>query len=264
MLLDAHLHLRDSRLLPFRDAFLQTMVDTGLQACIDCVSILGQEEGPPPTHPALKITTAYGLHPWDVSAATPHTLSRLETLLQENPNALVGEIGLDGIHPTTPEICNTQKTFFCAQLHLAHTYQRAVILHGAKAWQPLFDLLLNERTDLPAILLHGVNFAPELLQHPFFKRTSRIWFSLGRLVCNPNAKTLHRLLPHLPLNRMLLESDAPDGGLKEGFNFHGFNHPQNLQLTLHHLAQVRKQTPEALRSQLRENATTFLKEIQGL
>ncbi len=262
MFFDAHLHLRDSRLLPFRDAFLNLMVDTGLRACIDCVSLLDQEDVPPPTHPALEIITAYGIHPWDAHRATQEDLARLEALLQQAPAALVGEIGLDGIRPISSDVRACQQAFFRDQLHLAQSYQRAVVLHGAKTWQPLFDFLLNEGGRLPALLLHGVNFAPELLQHPFFKQGNDVWFSLGCLLAHPHAKTLQRLLPHLPLHRILLESDAPDGGLRDGCSFHGYNHPGNLRRSLCALAQARGLTSEALLLQLEANASTFLNTLR--
>lgn len=210
MLFDAHLHLRDDRLWPFREHYLSAMVQAKINGYLDCASHPNEwarDIQPPPT---LQGFTAYGIHPWHANLCTHEMLQRLECYLQQHPQSCIGEIGLDGIRPINGAERKQQLDCFIAQLKLAIAYQRPVILHGARAWTALFDTLLPYAKRLPALHLHGVSFAPECLQHPLFKSHNNTFFSVNTLLFQSSAKTIHRLLPHLPPKRLLIESDAPD------------------------------------------------------
>lgn len=207
---DAHLHLRDERLWPHREVFFRAMIEADITGALECAcqpSEWSRHLSPPPE---ITLYTAYGFHPWYADQATLETYQTLATLLEANPTACVGECGLDGIRPTTPQQRRQQHDVLLAQLDLAVTYQRPVILHGARAWQALFDAVKPFIHKLPAILLHGAAFAPELLKHPLFQHREKCFFSINTSLLNPHAKTLHRLLPHLPVEQLLIETDAPD------------------------------------------------------
>lgn len=207
---DAHFHLRDNRLWPYHEIFLEAMIKTGIGGGIDCSSQpLDWDRSPRPLENLL-LVTAYGIHPWYVDQATTENLNRLETLLKTHPMACIGEIGLDGIRVVDDKSVQKQSEVFVAQLNLARLYQRPVILHGARVWQKLFDTLLPFAHTLPAIIFHGVSFAPDLLKHPLFKICKTCYFSINMNLFNPHHKTLRRLLPHLPVERLLIETDAPD------------------------------------------------------
>ena len=74
-----------------------------------------------------KIIAAYGLHPWEARNAETGWLGKLETKLQEDKTALVGECGLDGIKDKEEE---PQNSVFAAQIDLAQKYGRALLVHS--------------------------------------------------------------------------------------------------------------------------------------
>ncbi|MDO4528202.1 MAG: TatD family hydrolase, partial [bacterium] len=231
-LFDAHLHLRDDRLWPYHEYFLEAMCVAGVGGGIECACQPCEWRRQPRLPKGLSMVTAYGIHPWYVEQATPEVLQQLETLLQTSSSACVGEIGLDGIRSVDAAKQALQRTVFLKQVQLAIYYQRPIILHGARAWQALLDTLLPFAQKLPAVLFHGVMFAPELLQHPFFKACKSCYFSINLQLLNPRSKTLFRLLSHLPVERLLIETDAPDflprdaEPLLPGTTL---NHPKHLQ-----------------------------------
>lgn len=205
-LFDAHLHLRDSRVLPYHARYVKDALDGGVHACIDCAT--RPEEWAMEVDCALEVTTAYGLHPWYAALAVPDWLERLTCALQADPNALVGEIGIDGIR-RVHDGGAAQRAALFAQLELAARLERPVVLHGARSWPLLLRLLEPWAERIPAWQLHGVNFSKELLHLPFL-RHGHVWFSIGGGVLKPDARLLPELVPCLPLNRLLVETDSPD------------------------------------------------------
>lgn len=203
---DAHLHLSDSRCLPWLSHLEQTWREHGIHGSISSAAFPDEWERTLPS--TLPIHYAYGIHPWAAQQTTSEQLAHLNDLLQHNPAAFVGEVGLDGIRPTTD--LATQHVVLNEQLQLAAAHARPVILHGAKRWNALFDALLPWASRLPALLLHGASFSPECLSHPLF-RHSTIWFSFGTTVLRTTARTVLELAAAVPLNRLVIESDAPDG-----------------------------------------------------
>ena len=178
---DSHLHLRDPRILPYHARFVKEAIDLGVTGCIDCA--VRPEDWNAEVRCALDVTTAFGLHPWSVATACPDWADFLECALRAAPGALVGEIGLDGIRKTLDGGA-AQRDALALQLALAARLGRPVVLHGARAWGALLHALEPWANKLPAILLHGVSFSPDLLRHPILSRPN-VWFSVGGALLSP-------------------------------------------------------------------------------
>ncbi len=257
---DAHLHLRDARIVPYHPRFVRDALAHGVTACIDCA--VRPEEWNVEVRCALDVTPAFGLHPWHVATAYPDWPAFLECALRADPAALVGEIGLDALRKPHDGGA-AQRAALRAQLALAARLRRPVVLHGAHAWGALLRELEPWAGRLPAILLHGVAFAPDLLAHPLLRRPN-VWFSVGGALLNPAARTLPRLAAVLPLGRLLVETDAPDqlpiGGepLVLGQYRALLNTPANLALTLRALARLRGVPFAELAALTEANARAFL------
>ena len=130
MFLDAHNHLHDDWLVPYRPRVLADLAAAGVRACVvngTCESdwplvaalcaqsaqpsadsghstLNPQLSTPPPqlstlspqpSPPPVRLLPSYGLHPWDVGNRTPDWQFRLVAQLDADPSAFVGEIGLD-------------------------------------------------------------------------------------------------------------------------------------------------------------------------
>ena len=182
--------------------------------------------------------------------------------LRAAPGALVGEIGLDGIRKTLDGGA-AQRDALALQLALAARLGRPVVLHGARAWGALLHALEPWADKLPAILLHGVSFSPDLLRHPILSRPN-VWFSVGGALLSPAAQTLPRLAAAIPLDRLLVETDSPDmlpvGGepLVLGQYRALLNSPANLPLILRALSRIRAIPFDELAGITAANAQTLL------
>lgn len=253
-LFDAHLHLFDPRVTPVRTAFESFAQVAGVVACIGCAEHPALWDVP--IDSALSVVRAYGIHPWYADEGQV-AVDDLRDRLAADPAAIVGEIGLDGLRPTSDNGA-AQVALFRAQLALAADLNRPVVLHGARAWQALFRELMPWVSRLPAILLHGATFSPETLRLPLFQK-GNFWISLGGAVVNPNARTVRSLAAALPAEQLLIETDAPDllpfGA--EGLGDARLNHPGNLPLIAETVAQLRGCDVATLAAQTFTNARKF-------
>lgn len=140
----------------------------------------------------LGVHVCLGLHPWYVMEASEKWLNRLEFLLMQNPRAMIGEIGMDGTRPNYIE----QKQVFRAQVELAARLNRPIHVHCVKAWPDVLEIL-SEFKEVH-FLIHRFSGDEVVVQKLRFLNG---YFS----VINGNCLNV------IPDNRVLVESDAPDG-----------------------------------------------------
>jgi TatD DNase family protein len=257
-LFDAHLHFLDARLTPYRAQAEEVALRAHVTHGITCAAFPEEWETHPDT--TLNLTYAYGLHPWCAATATPDTLAALRECLLRHPAALIGETGRDALRPVLDGGL-AQQRLFAFHLELAATLQRPLILHGARAWQALFTQLAPWITRLPAVMIHGAGFAPEMLKSPLFAQHHNLWFSFGGAILNPRARTVRALAAQVPLNRLLIETDAPDGlpATCAPLDARSLNHPGTLPHILETLAQLRSLPTAELAAETFQNALRFIR-----
>jgi TatD DNase family protein len=156
---------------------------------------------------------ALGIHPLYVKAAQDADLDRLDAALQcyrNDPRLVaVGEIGLDFF---VPELCvnplrERQQHFYVAQLKLARKYGLPVVLHVRRAVdQVLKGLRSVARSDWHGIA-HAFNGSAQQAQS-FIDLGFKLGF--GGALTYERALQLRRLAASLPLDALVLETDAPD------------------------------------------------------
>jgi TatD DNase family protein len=156
---------------------------------------------------------ALGIHPLYVKAAQDADLDRLDAALQhyrDDPRLVaVGEIGLDFF---VPELCvnplrERQQHFYVAQLKLARKYGLPVVLHVRRAVdQVLKGLRTVARSDWHGIA-HAFNGSAQQAQS-FIDLGFKLGF--GGALTYERALQLRRLAASLPLDALVLETDAPD------------------------------------------------------
>ena len=159
---------------------------------------------------------ALGIHPLYVPQATDDDLYQLEAALQQHQHdprlVAVGEIGLDFFVPALcePAMRERQLHFYRAQLRLAQRYGLPVILHVRRSadalLKPLRELAGQGRSVLCGIA-HAFNGSVQQAQ-----ACVALGFKLGfgGAVTFDTARRLRQLATELPLDALVLETDAPD------------------------------------------------------
>ena len=146
---------------------------------------------------------AYGIHPMYVERAREADLDALrETVVREHPLA-VGEIGLDRFVDSRDDA--RQEFYFNAQLQIARDAGLPVLLHVRRAIDPVLKQL--RRCRVPGGIAHAFNGSRQQAEE-FVKLGFKLGFGGGMTF--PRASRIRELAATLPLDAIVLETDAPD------------------------------------------------------
>ena len=164
----------------------------------------------------------FGVHPWEtlgefeVESLKLKVGEELRSKLIANPKAGVGEIGLDRLK--VRDIPPLMREVFESQLALALELRRPVVLHGAKCWGQVVTTVCRHlshsptpplpHSPTPSFLFHGFSrsdgLIPEIVELNGF-------ISVGPAVLNDHAVNYRELVKKIPLDRLLVETDAVVG-----------------------------------------------------
>jgi len=159
---------------------------------------------------------ALGIHPLYVPHAADDDLAALDAELRahrDDPRLVaVGEIGLDLFVPAlcTPEMRERQLYFYRQQLRLAQRHGLPVILHVRRSADPLLKYLREASVagrPVAGGIAHAFNGSVQQAQ-AFIGLGFKLGF--GGAFTFDTARQLRRLATELPLEALVLETDAPD------------------------------------------------------
>ncbi|MES9857130.1 MAG: TatD family hydrolase [Sedimenticola sp.] len=246
LLIDTHSHLDHPRFDDDRAQVLSRAVSAGV--AVQVIPGIKRVWWPSihslcHSHPDLY--PAYGLHPLFLSDHREGDIEQLKQWLQNKRAVAVGECGLD-FFIENPER-ERQRQLFEAQLALAADYRLPVIIHARKSVEEVTGILRNH----PQVrgVLHSYSGSKQQAQ-----RLIDMGFMLGfgGPVTYSRATRLHRLVSDLPLQALLLESDAPDQ--PDAGHQGGRNEPAFLGAVLQTIARLRGISYEQLAETTSDNA----------
>ena len=134
-----------------------------------------------------------GIHPWYIADLKSDWQIKMQLLFEKYPHLMVGEIGLD---TTRPNLARQAEVFeFC--LKTALKYHRSVHIHGHESWSLITDILKC----YPGLTCLFHRFSGTASQAKQLSAITNAYFSLMSV----------RPARYLPAERILVESDSPDG-----------------------------------------------------
>ncbi len=155
-------------------------------------------------HPGYLFSTA-GVHPHDATGFTSETSGQLEKIMQQPQVVAVGETGLDFYRNFSPP--PVQETVFAEQLALAVKVRLPVFLHQRDAHSRFFAILKEQRDALRHGVVHCFTGTRDEL-HDYLDLD--MYIGITGWVCDERrGRHVQELLQDIPLNRLLLETDAP-------------------------------------------------------
>lgn len=200
---DAHLHLTDKRINA--EKVIASAKLKGVDGFLSCSAKPDEwQELKALTKSHPEVVGFFGVHPWYVNDISSSWQDELESLLKENPKAGVGEIGLDKAKPDYDK----QKKVFIRQLALAVKYRRVTTIHSVKAHEDLLTILKQYKKSLPPLVLHSYS-APLSFIKPL--EELGCYFSISPFILKKSEKAAAEILLSIPKDRLLIETDAPDG-----------------------------------------------------
>ncbi len=258
-LIDIGVNLTNRSFTNDRDAVIQRALDAGVRRMI--VTGTSLEE----SHRALELardnpehlSATAGVHPHVARDVTPEALRELKALYAEPGVVAVGETGLDFNRDFSPR--PRQEAVFEQQLDLAAESGLPVFIHQRDAHERLYPILRDFRDRLSDAVVHC-----------FTDRREALWdyldldlhIGITGWVCDERrGRELQTLVPDIPAERLMLETDAPyllprsltpkPAGKR--------NEPAWLPHILETVARLRGVTPEALAEQTTANARRFFR-----
>jgi TatD DNase family protein len=242
---DAHLHLdappfdsdRDAVVARAREAGVTVLVSAGTTVDGSRRTIALAEHYP-------CVLAAVGIHPDAAETATPEALAALAGLARHPRVVAIGEVGLDYVR--TPAGRDRQRDAFQAQLALAREAGLPVVVHDREAHDDVEAMLRD--AGCRAVVLHCFSGGLAMAQ----RCAARGWMlSLAGPLTFPRSSTLRAVAAAVPLDRLLVETDAP---YLAPVPVRGRRcEPAFVVHTAAALAHARGMAPAALAAALREN-----------
>jgi TatD DNase family protein len=204
------------------------------------------------------VYAAVGIHPNSSGNFTPTQLERIEALESGEKVVAIGEIGLDYYWDKSPK--TKQFEAFEAQLTLAARLALPVIIHNREASEDVIAVLERWTGDLPPALkdrpgvMHSFS-APMAIA----ERAIQCGFYLGFTgpITYKNADELRRIAAHIPLDRILVETDGP---FLTPIPHRGKrNEPAYIPLIVDRLAALRQMSAEAMGAAATANAVRLFR-----
>ena len=188
-----------------------------------------------------------GVHPHDGSSWTPAVAEAIYTLAGEPQVVAIGECGLDfNRNFSTP---HEQEVAFSAQLALAAELSMPVFLHCRDAHDRFLTLLKPWLEKIPGAVLHCFTGSRSEVQECL---DLGLFIGITGWVCDERrGLELRELLPAIPAERLLLETDAPDMPLN-GFQGQP-NRPEQAARVFEALCELRPESPAAIEERIMHN-----------
>ncbi|WP_086276820.1 TatD family hydrolase [Campylobacter vicugnae] len=204
MIIDTHCHLDDARYDDI-NSVIKNAFDNGVNKII----IPGADINDLPKAAQIanlneNIYFAAGVHPYEIEGYDEAVLRQFA----KDPKCIaIGECGLDYFRLPDDDIDGykaKQKDAFISQINLAIELKLPLIVHIRDANEDSLKILKEYEDRLVGGVLHCFNASPILLE-----LSSKFYYGIGGVLTFKNGKKLVEILPKIPLDRLVLETDAP-------------------------------------------------------
>jgi TatD DNase family protein len=196
-------------------------------------------------HDDSRLHPCYGLHPYLATDHTDSDINHLRHWLDDNECVAIGECGLDYRKGQADK--DTQLKFFAAQLDIAKVSGKPVVIHSVRATGDVINAI-KARPRLHG-MIHSYSGSYEQAMQLI---ESGFMISFGGAVTYENAIKIRNTARKIPLDSVLLETDAPDQ--PDAKHHHQRNEPAYLVNVLQCLSELRDEPIEDLARQTTANA----------
>ena len=244
---DAHAHYDDKWFDEDREQLFQTMAESGVAFIVNnSVDLETAEIAKKYSEKYGYIYFTAGFHPENLENMPEIYLAELKKYLAHPKCVAMGEIGLD-YHWDIPK--DLQLRVFKEQLALAKELDIPVIIHDREAHGDTMDILREYK---PKGLMHCFSGSVEMMREVM---KLGMYISLGGTVTFKNARHSVDCAREVPLDRLLLETDAP---YLSPVPFRGKrNDSRNIKYVAEKIAEIRGMTTEEILEITCENAKIF-------
>ena len=203
MYFDSHAHYDDRKYKDDRSAVLESLPGGGVSYVVNAGSSMGNSKrGIELAEKYDFIYAAVGIHPHNAKDMLSSDIDTLRKLAKHKKVVALGEMGLDYYHNFSPK--NEQAVCFARQLKLAKELDMPAIIHSREASQPVFDMIKDSGVKKGVIHSYSgsVEMALEYVKLGYY-------IGISGVLTYKTAEKLIRVVDEIPLERLLIETDAP-------------------------------------------------------
>lgn len=205
-LFDSHCHLDDKSF----DGDLPEVLARAAEARVNAMLIAGvdphrSEIGVQMTHQHRHLFAAVGIHPHDTKDCSEASLSRLQSLASDANVVAWGEIGLDFNRMYSPQ--EKQERWFIRQLEIAAELKLPLIFHERDSRGRLLEILKTVPDNQRQAVVHCFSGTESELAQ-YLEMGFYIGIT-GIVTIRQRGESLRRMIPSIPSDRLLVETDAP-------------------------------------------------------
>lgn len=253
MFIDTHVHLNAEQ---YNDD-LQEVIDRALAASVEKMVVVGFDRLT--INRAMELIEEYdflyaaiGWHPVDAVDCTESDLQWIEKLATHPKVVAIGETGLDYYWDKSPK--EIQQKLLRKQIQLAKRVKLPIVIHNREATADCVRILQEEHAEDVGGVMHCFSGSVETAEICI---KMNFMISLGGPVTFKNAKKPKEVAEKIPLQYLMIETDAPY--LAPHPNRGKRNEPSFVPLVAEEIARLKGLTVEEVAQQTTENAHRFFK-----
>ena len=258
MLVDSHAHLDMSHFDADRDAVIARARQAGVAAILTlgvngassqrAVALAQQYDG---------VFAAVGIHPHEAKHAMPEDYKTLMALAREREaNRILawGEIGLDYHYDHSPR--DVQRREFRRQIRMARELDLPMCIHSRDAHDDVLTILDEEKAMEVGVVMHCFSGDEQVVRRCL---DLGFYISFAGPVTFTNARTLPAVVPLVPDDRLLIETDAPYLSPHPWRGREHRNEPARVAIIAARVAELKGISIEAVGQLATENFKTLFK-----
>ncbi|MDE4085176.1 TatD family hydrolase [Planococcus maritimus] len=253
MYIDTHVHLNADQY----DEDLQEVIDRALNSKVEKMVVIGFDRKT--IKRAIELAESYdfiyavvGWHPVDAIDCTDEDLEWIEQLAAHEKVVGIGETGLDYHWDKSPR--DIQQQVFRKQIQLAKRVKLPIIIHNREATEDVLTILREEDAQEVGGVMHCFGGSVETAQESI---KMNFMISLGGPVTFKNAKKPKEVAAEIPLEHLMIETDAP---YLAPHPYRGKrNEPSYVPLVAEEIARLKELPVETVAEATTKNAERFYK-----
>ncbi|RAZ65841.1 TatD family hydrolase [Planococcus maitriensis] len=253
MYIDTHVHLNADQY----DEDLQEVIDRALNSKVEKMVVIGFDRKT--IKRAIELAENYdfiyaviGWHPVDAIDCTDEDLEWIEQLAAHEKVVGIGETGLDYHWDKSPK--DIQQQVFRKQIQLAKRVGLPIIIHNREATEDVLTILREEDAQEVGGVMHCFGGSVETAQESI---KMNFMISLGGPVTFKNAKKPKEVAAEIPLEHLMIETDAP---YLAPHPYRGKrNEPSYVTLVAEEIARLKELPVETVAEATTKNAERFYK-----
>ncbi|MDR3293445.1 MAG: TatD family hydrolase [Clostridiales bacterium] len=206
MLIDAHAHLNDERLINDVEEILSRFPEYGVESAV-CASYdaASSEAAVELARRYRSVFATVAFHPHEAKSYTDKDGERFIELAKEPKVVAIGETGLDYFYDLSPR--DVQKKVFVEHLRLADAVKLPVVIHVRDAYEDTLEILKENKGYLNhGVLIHNYSGSVEMMRE--FDKFGCYYSFGGTLTFKNNRRGIEAFLA-ADKTRILLETDCP-------------------------------------------------------